>query len=130
MSVELPILEQWSGDFPLSEIKRLPEQQRATRAGYIGDTARFTAVWQVFMPSKPMPNVDFSGQLVVFVRNTDFYNRTAIGKVILNAGTAEIIAMETLSARPIEDKVAMALALIPRAGVTSVLAGRERIPVH
>lgn len=130
MSVELPLLHQWSGDFPLSEIKRLPEQQRATRAGYIGDTVRFAAVWQVFMPSDPPPKVDFSRQLVVFVRNMDFYNRTAIGKVMLNAGTAEIIAMETLSAMPVEDKVGMALALIPRAGITSVLAGSERIPVH
>jgi hypothetical protein len=67
---------------------------------------------------------------VVFVRNVDFYNRTAIGKVMLDAGTVELIAMETLSARPIEDKVAMALALVSRVGVTSVLAGSERIPVN
>jgi hypothetical protein len=99
MSVELPILEQWRVDFPLSQLERLPE-------------------------------VDFSRHLVVFVRNVDFYNRTAIGKVMLNAGTVELIAMETLSARPIEDKVAMALTLIPRVGVTSVLAGSERIPVN
>jgi hypothetical protein len=130
MSVELPILDQWRGDFPLSQLERLPDQQRAARAGYIGDAAHFAAVWQVFLPSKPLPEVDFSRHLVVFVRNLDFYNHTAIGKVMLDAGTVEIIAMETLSARPIEDKVAMALALVPRAGVTSVLAGSERIPVN
>jgi hypothetical protein len=37
--------------------------------------------------------------------------------------------METRSALPIEDKVAMAMAVIPRAGVESIQVGNEQIPV-
>jgi hypothetical protein len=41
----------------------------------------------------------------------------------------EILAMETMSAMPIEDKAAMAMAVIPRAGVRFIRAGEEQIPV-
>jgi hypothetical protein len=58
-----------------------------------------------------------------------FYNRTNIVKVTLKDGIAEIIAIETRSALPIEDKVAMAMVVIPRAGVKFIQAGNERIPV-
>ncbi len=40
-----------------------------------------------------------------------------------------MLAMETMSAMPIEDKVAMALAVIPRAGVRFIASGNERIGV-
>ena len=39
------------------------------------------------------------------------------------------MAMETMSAMPIEDKVAMALAVIPCAGVRFITSGNERIAV-
>ena len=45
------------------------------------------------------------------------------------AGVAEVIAIETLSATPVEDKVAIALALIPHEGVKFIQAAEERIPV-
>jgi hypothetical protein len=73
--------------------------------------------------------VDFGTQIVVFYRNVTFYNRTNIVKVTLKDGIAEIIAIETRSALPIEDKVAMAMVVIPRAGVKFIQAGNERIPV-
>ena len=56
-------------------------------------------------------------------------NRTSIFKVELRDGSAEILAMETMSALPIEEKVAMAMAVIPREGVTAIQAGTERIDV-
>ena len=59
----------------------------------------------------------------------DFYNRISIFKITLKDGVIEILAMETMSALPIEDKVAMALAEIPRAGVESIQAGNQQIPV-
>lgn len=60
---------------------------------------------------------------IVFSRNVEFYNRTSIVKIILKDGAIEIIAMETMSALPIEEKVAMILAVIPRAGISSITAG-------
>ena len=70
-----------------------------------------------------MPN------LVIFTRNIDFYNRINILTITLNDGVAGIIAMETRSARPIEDHVAMTMAAIPRKGIKFILAGQEPIPI-
>ena len=41
----------------------------------------------------------------------------------------EIIAMETMSAMPIEDKVAMSMVVVLRKGITGIRAGEEVIPV-
>ena len=125
----LPILQAWSGDYPLSQLNRLPESQRTTPVGYLGTSAVFADVWQAFKPGEKVPEVDFSKYLLVFSRNVSFYNRTSIAKIVLKDGVAEIIAIETLSAMPIEDKAAMAMAVIPREGVKFIQAGNERIPI-
>lgn len=125
----LPILQSWRGDYPVSQLNRLPEGQRASRIGYLGDAVEFADVWRVFKPGERIPELDFSKHLVVFSRNVTFYNRTAISKVILRDGVAEILARETMTALPIEDKAAMALAVIPRTGVKCIRAGNEWIPV-
>jgi len=110
----------WSGDYPVAAIDLLPAGQQQTRVGYIGDAATFTRVWQSFMPEEALPEVDFAINLVVFWRNVVYYNRTNIFKVTLTTGVAEVLAMETMSAMPVEDKVAMAMAVIPRAGVKAI----------
>jgi len=127
--VDLPVSRTWSGDYPVAQLDRLPEGQRRSRVGYLGDKEVFAAVWKAFKPGEEVPDVDFDRNLVVFSRNVDFYNRTNILKVTLKGGVAEILAMETMSALPIEEKAAMALAEIPRAGVRFLQAGSERIPV-
>ena len=127
--VDIPLLDKWSGEYPVSELGRLPEGQQDSAAGYLGDTATFINVWQAFMPEEISPTVDFTKNIVVFTRNVQFYNRTAIFKVELKDGSAEILAMETMSALPIEDKVAMAMAVIPREGVRFIRAGTENIKV-
>ncbi|MGB3097482.1 MAG: Gmad2 immunoglobulin-like domain-containing protein [Candidatus Deferrimicrobiaceae bacterium] len=127
--VDLPVSRKWSGDYPVAQLDRLPESQRRSRVGYLGDEKSFASVWKALKPAEPVPDVDFGKHLVVFTRNVDFYNRTNILKVTLKEGVAEILAMETRSALPIEEKVAMALAAIPRAGVRFLKAGDERIPV-
>jgi hypothetical protein len=126
---ELPILQRWSGDYPVSELHRLPKNLRTSRVGYLADVETFAGVWQAFKPNEKTPEVDFKSNLVVFTRNVDFYNRTSIGMIKLADGVLEIVAMETMSALPIEDKAAMAMAVIPRAGVKFIQAGTSRIPV-
>lgn len=126
---EISLLETWSGDYPVPELERLPVGQQDTMAGYIGNAETFAPVWQAFMPNEPLPVVDFSKNIVVFTRNVQFYNRTSIFKVMLKDSTAEIFAMETMSALPIDDKVAMAMAVIPRQGVRAIQAGAEKIKV-
>lgn len=126
---DLVIIDRWSGDFPVARLNLLPEGQRRSRSGYIGDRQTFGAVWQAFRPGEEIPGVDFNRNLVIFSRNVDFYNRTNIMKAVLAGGDLEILAMETMSAMPIEDKAAMAMAVIPRAGVKAILAGDARVPV-
>jgi len=127
---ELVISQAWSGDFPVAELGRLPLGQQQSRVGYLGSAAAFESVWIAFKPGETLPSVDFGKHVVVFHRNVDFYNRTRIFKVTLKDGTADVLAMETMSAIPITDKVAMAMAVIPRAGVKSLRSGPASIPVR
>lgn len=127
---DLHIQQRWAGDFPLADLDRLPEGQRQSRIGYLGDTGAFTQLWQVLKPGTPVPALDFSKNIVIFARNVDLYRRTLIAKVTLTRGVAEIIDVGTESESPLEDKVAMALALIPRAGLEFIQRGKERIPVR
>jgi len=111
---------QWSGDYPIAALDQLPAGQQQNRVGYIGDATTFAGVWRNFMPDQALPDVDFKNDLVVFSRNLVYYNRTNILKVQLSAGVAEILAMETMSAMPVTDKAAMAMAVIPRAGIKAI----------
>jgi hypothetical protein len=126
---DLPILAQWSGNYPVSQLDQLPEGQTSGQAGYLGSPAQFLRVWSVFKPGEEVPHINFDANLVVFTRNTDFYNHINILKIILNDGVADIIAMETRSARPIEDSLAMAMAAIPRKGIKYILTGQKHVPI-
>lgn len=126
---DLPILAQWGGDYPVAQLDQLPEGQTAGQTGYLGSPAQFLRVWSAFKPGEEVPPVDFHTNLVIFTRNIAFYNRTRIMKVTMNDGVADSIAMETRSAQPIEDKVAIAMAVIPRAGLRAIRSGNEHIAV-
>ncbi len=128
-STDLPILAQWSGNYPVIQLDQLPEGQTSGQAGYLGSPAQFRRVWSNFKPGEAVPQVNFDANLVVFTRNIAFYNHINILKITLNDGVADIIAMETRSAQPIEDHVAMAMAAIPRKGIKYILAGQERVPI-
>ncbi|WP_455365327.1 hypothetical protein [Kaarinaea lacus] len=127
---DVEIIQNWSGDFPVAKLDVLPDGQERLPAGYISDAATFKEVWSVFSPATPVPEVDFNDNLVVFGRNTQYYNRTTIFKVTLtNEGVAEILAMATMTSTPIQDKVAMSLAIIPRKGIKSIFTAGNRLPV-
>jgi hypothetical protein len=128
--VELPIAQSWSGDYPVAELKLLPEGQQQSGAGYLGSAAAFASVWAAFSPGEAVPTVNFRKQVVVFHRNVNYYNRTRIFKVTLKDGVAEVLAAETMSAIPVTDKVAMALAVVPRAGVKAIQSGTALVPVR
>ena len=127
--INIPLLEKWSGDYPVPELGRLPEGQQNAGTGYIGDAKTFIPVWRAFMPKEILPVVDFGKNIVVFTRNTEFYNQTFILKAALQDGTVEIITMKTLSAIPIKERIAMAMAVIPRDGIMAIQADTEKIRV-
>lgn len=124
-----PVSQRWSGDYPVAELGRLPPGQQATGVGFFWTPAGFEAAWAAFKPGEAVPAVDFDGNIVVFVRNVSFYNRTSIAKTDLKDGVLEVLAMETRSANPITDKVAMAMAVVPREGIRFIQAGPTRLPI-
>ena len=104
----------------VARLERLPEKQRDQSVGFIGDAKTFELVWKAFKPGEDVPEIVFKSSMVLFVRNTQFYNLVRIGKVNVANGVAQVLAMETLSAMPIEEKVAMSLAVVPRSDITSI----------
>ena len=64
-----------------------------------------------------------------FARNTQFYNRIRIGQINVREGVAEVLAMETMSAMPIEKKVAMSMAVVARQGIKALQTADETIPL-
>lgn len=58
-SRDLPLLQVWSGDYPLAELYRLPVGQRQTPVGWLGDAEAFAALWGAFQPGVDVPEVDF-----------------------------------------------------------------------
>ncbi len=127
---EAEILQSWKGDYPVAKLKLLPEKQREQWVGFINNAKTFAAVWKTFKPGEDVPEIDFKANLVLFARNTQFYNRISIGKVNVKNGVAEALAMETMSAMPIEDKAAMSLVVVSLNGITAIQTRDEIIPVN
>jgi len=130
VSGEAEILQSWQGDYPVDQLQLLPEKQREQAVGFIDDAETFEAVWKAFKPNEDVPEIDFKANLVLFARNTQFYNRISIGKVNVKNGVAEVLAMETMSAMPIEDKVAMSLVVVPRQGIAAIQTGDKNILIN
>ena len=126
---EAKILLSWQGDYTVAQLKLLPERQREHAVGFIGRSEIFTKVWKAFNPDEDVPEIDFKSNLVLFARNTQFYNSIRIGKVNVNNGVAEVLAMETMSAIPIEDKVAISMVVVRRQGITGMQVGEEVMSV-
>ncbi len=126
---EAAILQSWQGDYPVDKLSQLPENQRKYSIGYIDNAEIFNSVWKSFKSGEDVPEIDFKTNLVIFARNTQFYNLIRIGQVNMKNGVAEVLAMETMSAMPIEDKVAMSLVVVSRKGITAIKTGDEIIPV-
>ena len=127
---EAEILQSWQGDYPVDKLNQLPENQREHGIGYIDNAETFNRFWKAFKLGEEVSEIDFKTKLVIFARNTQFYNRIRIGQVNVKNGVAEVLAMETMSAMPIEDRVAMSLVVVNRKGITAIKTGDKIIPVN
>ena len=127
---EAKILQSWQGDYPTAKINLLPDNQRENTVGFIGNIETFKAIWNALKPEEAVPDIDFNTNVVLFVKNTQFYNRIRIGKVNVTNGVADVLAMETMSAMPIEDKVAMSLVKVALQGITAIRSGDKIIPIN
>lgn len=127
---EAEIQQSWQGDYPVDQLTALSENANQPGIGYIADPIIFGKVWAVFKPGESEPHIDFKENLIIFVRNIQYFNRIQIGKIKLEKGIAEVLAMETLSARPIEDVVAISMAVVSRKGITGIQAREGIIKVE
>jgi len=126
----LPILNRWSGDYPIAQGDHLKGWQVQGDGGYISDEAAFASLWEAFKHGTPVPQVDFSKNLVVFVKGDGSYKQMFITKVTLKDSVAEVVAAGNTSGSSREGSLAMALAVIPRAGVKFVRVGKDQIAVE
>ena len=127
---EAEILQSWHGDYPVHKLVLLPKDQQEEAVGFIRDFETFAAIWKAFRPGETIPQINSKANLVIFARNVQFYNRISIGRVHVKDGVAEVLAVETMSAMPIEDKVGMSLAVVPRKGITSIQIGGNNVPIN
>jgi len=111
------------------QLVRLPERFRETPYGIIDRDSELEAIWPGFHSydggSVSMPSVDFADQLIVFVRNTQFYNRIHLGTVNIIEGKGEIVTMETRSALPLIDKASFAMMVLNRKDVSQLRFGDQ-----
>ena len=128
-SGEAKIILSWHGDYPVDRLDLLPKKQREQPVGFIDDGKAFEGVWRAFQPAEAVPQIDFKRNLVLFARNTRFYNRIRIGRVNVTNGVAEVLAMETLSALPIEEKAAMSMVVVARKNIKSIHTPDGLIPI-
>jgi hypothetical protein len=119
---EAEILQSWQGDYPVDRLNLLQEDNKEQGVGFLDNYEPFMNIWKAFKPGEDIPKIDFAINLVLYARNTQFFNRIRIGKVNVINGIAELIAMETLSAMPIEDKVAISFVVVPRQGIVAIKA--------
>lgn len=126
----LPILNRWSGDYPIAELDRLKEWHAQSRGGYIGDAAAFASFWEAFKRGTAAPQVDFSKNIVVFARGDGSCKQMFIAKVTLKENIAEVVAEGNMSGPPPEGSLAVALAVIPRDKVKFIRVGNEQIAVE
>ena len=128
---QVSIIGSLSGNFPIVALTALPEVQRTNPVGYLVNQQQLDSVMQYFQADgKVLPDVDFSSQIVLFARNTVFYNRLSIAQVTLIGETLSVLSMETRSARPIDDKVAMSLVVIPREGARFIAVAGGNIKIN
>jgi len=130
LTSSIEILQSWQGDFPVKYFELFSNEQREQALGFIDDEITFTNIWKHFKPGQDIPEINFQDNFILFARNTKFYNRISIGQVKVKDGVAEILAMETMSAIPIEDHVALSLVLIKRQGINAIRVGNETISIN
>ena len=129
-SIQVEITALWSGNYPTASLDLLPQATYNLSVGYLNNETAFDEVWHAFKPDQPVPHIDFDKNIVIYTRNTQFYNSTRIMKVTLKDGVMEVLAIETMSALPIEDKVAMSMAVVSKQGVSLLKSGEHLIPVN
>lgn len=124
------IITSWSSETDAADLKALPQWLPKLRAGYITDQGSMAAFWKVFKPGTIPPKVDFQKNLVVFVAREALYRQLVVMKVTLKDAVAEVVANGNRDEESPPDRLSVAAAVIPRAGIDYLKVGKEQSRVE
>ena len=114
----LPVIERWSGQYPVNELYRMPEEQMINGTGFVNNAATWNKIWHGANQSDA-PAVDFHSEIVCFAHNVVFLNILHVtAGTVDDDGVVDVLAIQTKTARPIDDFVYWSAGTIPIAGLT------------
>jgi hypothetical protein len=120
---KMELKQKWQGTFPTARLKLLAKGHQASRVAFIAEGKQWSQVWKAFDAEAKEPKIDFDKNIVVMVKNVRFLNRIFVGNATLDDGTLKVLAGETRTARPINDRVHCAMFVVPRAGIKKISDG-------
>ena len=127
---EYPVGKTWNGSLPVKSLERLPEEQRKSPIAYLGDNKSFTAFWKSFTPfdkKAPVPQVDFSKNVVVVVKNVRHKEQIVGLKARLDEGTLRVFPKKNFEfqGRKMKDQVFGAFFVLPRKDILTIASGKK-----
>lgn len=106
------------------------KQKYSPNGGCFLDEAAVASFWRVLKEGKKVPAVDFDKNLVVFIGGDGSFQQMFITKISIKEGIAVVAADGRSSGSTHEDGLALALAVIPRAGIRLIRIGQEQFAVE
>jgi hypothetical protein len=127
---EYKVGKTWNGTLPVKSLKFLPEDQRQSPVAYLGDNKAFTAFWESFTPfdkKAPAPQVDFSKNVVVVMKNIRHMEQIIGLKARLDEGTLRVTPKKNFEfeGRKMKDQVFVAFFVLPRKGILTIASGKK-----
>lgn len=123
--ISVKIEKKWAGSLPVKSLKLFPEKQRKSRLAYVSSEKQWEALWKAAGFEEKLPKVDFEKSLVVVAKNVRSLNRISVNSASLDNGILRVLALETRTARPIQDKVYCSILVVPRKGIEKLSDGGQ-----
>ena len=132
---EYKVGKTWNGALPVKSLEFLPEDQRQSPIAYLGDNKVFTAFWESFKPFDkiaPAPQVDFSKNVIVVMKNVRRMEQIIGLKARLDEGTLRVMPKKDFDGfdprnplRIVKGHVFVSFFILPRKGITTIASGKE-----
>ncbi len=132
---EYKVGKAWNGALPVKSLEFLPEDQRLSPVAYFGDNKAFTAFLESFIPfdkKAPAPQVDFSKNVVVVMKNVRRMEQIIGLKARLDEGTLRVMPKKDFDGfdprnplRIVKGQVFVSFFILPRKGIATIASGKK-----
>ena len=132
---EYKVGKTWNGALPVKSLEFLPEDQRQSPIAYLGDNKAFTAFLESFTPfdkKAPAPQVDFSKNVIVVMKNVRRMEQIIGLKARLDEGTLRVMPKKDFDGfdprnplRIVKGQVFVSFFILPRKGITTIASGKK-----